>query len=85
MKEEYIKYGDGRKCRELMSKYPEYSVYWQSGWGWKGASPHLLDKQDPNFEEIMQQNYNWAANICITVNHDKQSLNFNGLSCCDME
>lgn len=85
MKEEYIKYGDSKQCKELMSKYPDYSVYWQSGWSFKGAGKRLMDKSSLSFQDDMQSRYDWAANICITVNHDEQSLIFNGLSCCDME
>lgn len=85
MKNEYIKYGGGKKCEELMSKYPDYKVFWQSGWGWKGASDMPLDKESPSFKKNMENKYKWAANISITVNHDKKELHFNGLSVSDME
>lgn len=85
MNTEYIKYGDGKKCNELMQKYPDYKVYWRSGWGYRGASELLLDKQASNFNEEMKRKYNWTANITINIDHESQELHFNGLSCLDME
>lgn len=82
---EYFRFADGRKCDELMEKYPDYSVFWQSGLGFRGASEHLLDKQAPNFKEEMKEHYDWSANISIDVKHSKKELHFNGFSCLDME
>ena len=85
MNGEYFKYGDGRQCEMFLNKYPDYKLYWQSGWGFKGKREMEIDRNSPSFSDEMKNRYNWAANITITVNHEDKSLHFNGLSLSDME
>lgn len=96
MKEKFKLQGSS-KCRELLKKYPDYRVFWQSGFSFKGAEELEDDKQEkmfyrPNhlapvittFEERMQDRYDWAAAIDITVDHDLKELHFNGFSSNDL-
>ena len=85
------------KCKEVLEANPDYKVFWQAGYGYKGATESEDDKQpkseylywegrsrETTFEERMQRRYNWAAAIDIKVDHDKKEIHFNGFSANDL-
>lgn len=71
-------------CKETLSKYPDYKVFWRSGYAYRGAveveDDKSIDDYLDSFEERMQRRYNWAAAIDITVDHEKKEIHFNGFS-----
>lgn len=80
-------------CEETLSKYPDYKVFWRSGYAYKGAAEVEDDKQpkreyvyqegrsrETTFEERMLRRYNWSAAINITVDHEKKEIHLNGFS-----
>ena len=95
-KEKYTLVG-GKKCKEVLNQYPNYKVFWRSGFAYKGASESEDNKQpkkeyiyqegrsiETTFEERMQRRYNWSAAIDINIDHNKQEIHFNGFSENDM-
>lgn len=91
MENKYYKLSDGKKCKELLNAYPNYKVFWRSGYAFKGALKQELDrnttykrtypiKEEVSFEKEMEYRYNWSAAIDIEVLHDKKELHFNGFS-----
>lgn len=84
-------------CKRVLAENPDYRVFWQSGFGWKGAKEHEDDKlphkqfvyqearsRELTFEERMQRRYDWAAAIDVYVNHEVREIHFNGFSCNDL-
>ena len=87
----------GKTCKEVLAKYPNYKVFWRSGFAYRGATESEDDKQpkreyiwqerrarETTFEERMQRNYDWSAAIDIKVDHEKKEIHFNGFSENDM-
>ena len=92
MKEEFQLVG-ANKCEEVLAAYPDYKVFWRTGFAYRGACDGEDDKQPKEryvfqerrkrvitFEERMQRRYDWAAAIDIKVDHDKKEIHFNGFS-----
>lgn len=84
-------------CKEVLAKYPNYKVFWRSGFAYRGAGESEDDKQpkkeyiyqegrsrETTFEERMQRRYNWSAAIDIKIDHEKEEIHFNGFSENDM-
>lgn len=95
MKNEHYSLSGSKKCKELLKQYPDYKVFWRSGFAYRGASDKELDRNGTfkrfyphndtiTFEELMERNYNWAAAIDIDVLHDSKELHFNGFSANDL-
>lgn len=92
-------------CKAAIEIYPDYRVFWRSGFAYRGAQEHEVSKVteetpcypywDANgkwhntrvmtFEEKMEANYNWAAAMNMTVDHDAKEIHINGFSVNDME
>ena len=95
MKEHYNLVGS-KTCEEVLTKYPDYKVFWRSGYEYRGASESYDDKlpktehihqcgtKETTFEDRMQRRYNWAAAIDIDVDHDSKEIHFNGFSSNDL-
>lgn len=97
MEKEYYELVGSKTCEEVLTKYPNYKVFWRSGFAYKGASESEDNKQpkkeyiyqerrvkETTFEERMQIRYNWSAAIDININHEKREIHFNGFSENDM-
>ena len=78
-------------CKELLSKYPDYKVYWRSGFVYRGAREVELDRNGQfkrhypyndviSFEEKIENELNWSAATDVIVLHHKKALHFNGFS-----
>lgn len=48
MENEHYRLSDGKKCKELLAKYPDYKVFWRSGFQFRGAGEHEMprDRKD---------------------------------------
>ena len=88
---------NGKTCQEVLANYPDYKVFWRSGFAYRGASESEDDKQpqdtylyeegrtrETTFEERMQRRYNWSAVIDIKIDEEKKEIHFNGFSENDM-
>lgn len=97
MEKEYYKLVGSKSCKEVLAKYPNYKVFWRSGFAYRGAFESEDDKQpkkeyiyqerrsrETTFEERMQRRYNWSAAIDIDIDHEKREIHFNGFSANDM-
>ena len=97
MEKEYYKLVGSKTCKEVLTKYPNYKVFWRSGFAYRGASENEDNKQlkkeyiyqegrsrETTFEERMQKRYNWSAAIDIDIDHEKKEIHFNGFSENDM-
>ena len=84
-------------CKDLISKHPDFKIFWRSGFAFKGAKEVEDDKQPKEqfvyqegrsrvltFEERMQRRYNWAAAIDIDFDEDAKEIHINGYSVNDM-
>lgn len=84
-------------CEEILSKYPDYKVFWRSGYAYRGAIEREilrlpLDNCHEKVKELrihlfndsMQKLYDWSAAIDITVDHAKKEIHFNGFSTNDL-
>lgn len=69
-------------CKKVLEEYPDYKVFWRSGFAYKGAGEVEEDRYSPDFESKMQRRYNWAAAIDIKV--DNGEIHFNGFSVNDL-
>lgn len=73
-------------CNKVLDKYPNYKVFWRSGYAYRGAAEvednKSIDKY--TFEERMRRRYTWAAAIDITIDHEKKEIHFNGFSANDL-
>ena len=80
-------------CDRILKEYPDYKIFWRSGYAYKGAAEVEDDKQlkkeyvyqegrsrETTFEERMLRRYKWAAAIDITVDHEKKEIHLNGFS-----
>lgn len=78
-------------CKDLLKEYPDYKVFRQCGYSFKGAAEYEDDKQPKKefvyqegksrvltFEERMDRFFKWATAINVTV--DKKEIHFNGFS-----
>lgn len=95
-KEKYTLIGE-KKCKEVLNQYPNYKVFWRSGFAYRGAG-EVYDNKQPKkeyiwqerqsrvltFEERMQRRYDWSAAIDINIDHNNQEIHFNGFSENDM-
>lgn len=97
MEKEYYKLVGNKTCKEVLAKYPNYKVFWRSGFAYRGASESEDNKQpkkeyiyqegrskETTFEERMQRRYNWSAAIDIDIDHEKKEIHFNGFGENDM-
>lgn len=80
-----------KTCERLLNEYPDYKVFWRSGFAFRGAGEREDDKTEKmeyviggkkitTFEERMERRYNWAAAMDIDVYHDKKEIHINGFS-----
>lgn len=48
MNNEHYRLSDGKKCKELLAQYPDYKVFWRSGFQYRGAGEQEMprDKKD---------------------------------------
>ena len=71
-------------CDKVLEEYPDYKVFWRSGYAYRGAAEVEDDKSIDDylntFEERMLRRYYWAAAIDITVDHEKKEIHLNGFS-----
>lgn len=86
----------GNKCKEVLAAYPTYRVFWRSGFEYRGAGEHEINREGERiifqpggltmgtFEDEMQRKYNWSAAIDIEINHEKKEIHMNGFSENDM-
>ena len=93
---ERYKYAGAKECKKVLSDNPNYTLFWRSGLGYRGARDVEIkregmrkawigrDYREATFEEDMQSRYNWAANISITIDHERKEIHMNGLSENDM-
>lgn len=93
MAKEQYKLVGGRKCDEVLTKYPDYRVFWRAGFAFRGAK-EIEDNKQPSevnardfqgrvfqtFANRMNERYNWAAAIDIDIDHDKKEIHLNGFS-----
>ena len=97
MEKEHYELVGSKTCKEVLAKYPNYKVFWRSGFAYRGASESEDNKQvkeeyiwqerrkrETTFEERMQRRYNWSAAIDINIDHEKKEIHFNGFSENDM-
>ena len=70
-------------CEETLSKYPDYKVFWRSGYAYRGASEVRVDNQI-DFSKKLLNYLDWAAAIDITVDHEKKEIHLNGFSVNDL-
>lgn len=97
MEKEHYKLVGSETCKEVLNKYPNYKVFWRSGFAYRGAGEIYDDKQPKEeyiyqerqsrvltFEERMQRRYDWSAAIDIDIDYSKQEIHFNGFSENDM-
>lgn len=97
MEKEHYKLVGSKTCKEVLTKYSNYKVFWRSGFAYRGASESEDNKQpkkeyiyregrskETTFEERMQRRYNWSAAIDIDIDHEKKEIHFNGFSENDM-
>ena len=86
-----------KECENVIAQYPDYRVFWRSGYAFRGAGESEDDKQPRveydwryrakvllDFNQRMQRRYDWAAAIDIDIDHDKKEIHFNGFSCNDL-
>lgn len=93
---EHYALSDGKKCEELLAKYPDYKVFWRSGFTYRGAREREIKRYGlrnvhlpgriirMTFEREMKRHFIWSAAIDIDVDHEKKELHFNGFSENDM-
>lgn len=71
-------------CNKVLKEYPDYKVFWRSGYAYRGAAEveddKSIDKYLSTFEERMQRRYYWTAAIDITIDHEKKEIHLNGFS-----
>lgn len=97
MEKEHYELEGSKTCKEVLAKYPNYKVFWRSGFAYRGTSESEDNKQlkkeyiyqegksrETTFEERMQRRYNWSAAIDIDIDHEKKEIHFNGFSENDM-
>lgn len=97
MEKEHYELVGGETCKEVLAKYPNYKVFWRSGFAYRGASESEDNKQlkkefiyqerrsrETTFEERMQRRYSWSVAIDIDIDHEKKEIHFNGFSENDM-
>ena len=97
MKKEHYKLVGNEICKEILTKYPNYKIFWRSGFAYRGASESEDNKQPKKeyiyqegrsrkttFEERMQRRYDWSVAIDIDIDHEKEEIHFNGFSENDM-
>ena len=46
---EHYRLSDGKKCKELLSKYPDYKVYWRSGFEYRGAGEQEMPRDRTDY------------------------------------
>ena len=48
MSNEHYRLSNSKKCKELLAKYPNYKVFWRSGFQYRGAGEYEMprDKKD---------------------------------------
>lgn len=84
---------DSKTCRKILEKYPNYKVFWRSGYAFKGAGESEDDKQPRKeyiwqegrsrvltFDERMERRYEWSAAIDIKIDENLKEIHFNGFS-----
>lgn len=93
---EKCQYAGSKECKKVLADNPTYKLFWQTGFSFRGAREREIKREglrktwigreyrEATFEEEMQSNYNWAANISITVDHEKGEIHMNGFSENDM-
>jgi hypothetical protein len=93
---EKYQYAGSKECKKVLAENPTYKLFWQNGFSFRGAREGEIkreglrktwiggDWREATFEEEMQSKYNWAANISITVDHEKKEIHMNGFSENDM-
>ena len=94
---EHYKLVGSKTCKEVLTKYPNYKVFWRSGFAYRGAFESEDNKQSKKeyiwqerqsriltFKERMQRRYDWSAAIDIDIDHNNQEIHFNGFSRNDM-
>lgn len=81
--------------REVLTKYPEYTLYIRKGYAFMGAKEFLEDKETKStscpggfkimtFKERMQNIYNFYVVFDIDIDHEKKELHINAFSANDM-
>lgn len=88
-----------KTVREVLSNYPEYTLYITKGFAFKGAKEVLEDKQPKQtgcrqgfnfviknltFEERMQKMYDFYVAFDIDIDHENKELHINAFSANDM-
>ena len=84
-------------CERTLQKYPDYKVFWRSGYAFRGAIETFDDKAPREeyvwqyggrmlltFADRMERRYHWSAAIDIEINHDAKEIHFNGFSSNDL-
>ena len=81
--------------REVLSNYPDYTLYITKGFAFKGAREFLEDKETKRslcpggsrimtFEERMKQIYDFYVAYYVNIDHENKELHINAFSVNDM-
>ena len=84
-----------KTVREVLSNYPDYTLYITKGFAFKGARKFLEDKKTKStpypggfkimtFEERMKQIYDFYVAYDVDIDHENKELHINAFSANDM-
>ena len=85
-----------KNCKKAIATYPNYRVFWRSGFAYKGAGEREIKREGQRnilcpggfflgtFDDELQLCFNWACALDMVIDHDKKEIHINGFSENDM-
>lgn len=49
MSNEHYRLSNSKKCKELLAKYPNYKVFWRSGFQYRGAGEYEMSRDRKDY------------------------------------
>lgn len=71
-------------CKNVLKSYPDYCVFWRSGFEYNSVKERELDRKSDTFDTEIQQCFNLVEATDVKVDEDKKEIHFNGYSCNDL-